>query len=214
MFALPSDLHLLDVAGPAQAFSMAAGSRADYDLAFVGDEATTQSRQGLGVTTGTEWPPLAQRDLVVVPGWSVGQRDDGSDEGNRFRASSRRTWARPSASTTGVAVRSRASAPGRSPSRPSAYSTAGAPRPTMPCRPASLAGTLAVTVVPDVAYVSDAGRAYLRGDLERIDLALAPHRPGPRACLAARVARGLVVPMRRNGNALQESASRCSTGTT
>jgi hypothetical protein len=47
LFAVPARLHLLDVAGPAQAFSTAVDEGADYALAYVGEQAVVGSHQGL-----------------------------------------------------------------------------------------------------------------------------------------------------------------------
>ncbi|HKX65622.1 MAG TPA: DJ-1/PfpI family protein [Intrasporangium sp.] len=205
VFALPGDLHLLDVAGPAQAFSMAAELGADYDLVFVGDEATTRSRQGLGVTAGTEWPLLAKRDLVVVPGWSVGQRDDGSDEGRPVRSML--------AAHLGEAVGEHHRTGGEVASVCAgafALAAAGVLDGRRATTHHALQASLArwhptVTVVPDVLYVSDGLVHTSAGISSGIDLALHLIARDHGPALAARVARGLVVPMRRNGTAPQES---------
>ena len=47
LFAVPARVHLLDLAGPAQAFSTAVDEGADYQLRYVGDEALVDSHQGL-----------------------------------------------------------------------------------------------------------------------------------------------------------------------
>ena len=205
MFALPNHVHLLDVAGPAQAFSMAAELGAGYDLVFVGDESTTQSRQGLGVTAGTEWPLLTKRDLVVVPGWFVGQRDDGSDEGQPVRSKL--------AAHLGEAVGEHHRGGGEVASVcAGAFALAavgvhdGRRATTHHALQASLARWHpAVTVVPDVLYVSDGLVHTSAGISSGIDLALHLIARDHGPALAARVARGLVVPMRRNGTAPQES---------
>lgn len=205
MFALPNHVHLLDVAGPAQAFSMAAELGAGYDLVFVGDESTTQSRQGLGVTAGTEWPLLTKRDLVVVPGWFVGQRDDGSEEGQPVRSKL--------ATHLGEAVGEHHRGGGEVASVcAGAFALAavgvldGRRATTHHALQASLARWHpAVTVVPDVLYVSDGLVHTSAGISSGIDLALHLIARDHGPALAARVARGLVVPMRRNGTAPQES---------
>ena len=205
MFALPTDVHLLDVAGPAQAFSMAAELGAGYDLVFVGDAETTRSRQGLGVTAGTEWPLLTERDLVVVPGWFVGQRGDGSDEGRPVRSKLARHL--------GEAVGEHHRGGGEVASVcAGAFALAavgvldGRRATTHHALQASLARWHpTVTVVPDVLYVSDGLVHTSAGISSGIDLALHLIARDHGPALAARVARGLVVPMRRNGTAPQQS---------
>jgi transcriptional regulator GlxA family with amidase domain len=72
VFVLAPGVHLLDVAGPAQALSMVAdrGGPA-YQPIYVADSPTVLSYQGLPLVTRTDWPELDPADLVVVPGWRV-----------------------------------------------------------------------------------------------------------------------------------------------
>ena len=74
-FVVPADVHLLDLAGPAQVFSttddVVGGA---YRLAFVSLDGTDSvvSHQGLPLAVDAGWPPLGPRDVVLVPGWRVG----------------------------------------------------------------------------------------------------------------------------------------------
>src|SRR4051794_36733041 len=72
LFAVPARVHLLDLAGPAQAFSTAVDDGADYRLSYVGDEAVVGSHQGLPLHLSVEWPALTAADTIVVPGCRVG----------------------------------------------------------------------------------------------------------------------------------------------
>src|SRR5690348_1010012 len=72
LFAVPARVHLLDLAGPAQAFSTAVDEGADYQLSYVGDEVVVGSHQGLPLHLSVEWPELTAADTVVVPGCRVG----------------------------------------------------------------------------------------------------------------------------------------------
>ncbi|HEY9524593.1 MAG TPA: DJ-1/PfpI family protein [Thermopolyspora sp.] len=69
IFLLLPGLHLLDLAGPAQVFSTAAGLGHDYELCYVGQQEDVLTAQGLPVRAQVAWPALTPRDLLVVPGW-------------------------------------------------------------------------------------------------------------------------------------------------
>ena len=68
VFLLLPRVHLLDVAGPAQAFDSAADFGAAYQLHFCAGSAETKSAQGLVFKADTELPTLGSNDLVVIPG--------------------------------------------------------------------------------------------------------------------------------------------------
>jgi hypothetical protein len=69
VFLLVPGLHLLDLAGPAQAFGTAAGLGCGYELAYVAGQEDVPTAQGLAVRAATQWPVLATDDLIIVPGW-------------------------------------------------------------------------------------------------------------------------------------------------
>jgi transcriptional regulator GlxA family with amidase domain len=68
VFLLLPKVHLLDMAGPAQAFFSAVDFGATYKLLFCAGSPETQSAQGLVFKTETELPTLGPNDLVVIPG--------------------------------------------------------------------------------------------------------------------------------------------------
>jgi transcriptional regulator GlxA family with amidase domain len=68
VFLLLPKVHLLDMAGPAQAFFSAVDFGATYKLLFCAGSDETQSAQGLVFKTETELPTLGPNDLVVIPG--------------------------------------------------------------------------------------------------------------------------------------------------
>jgi transcriptional regulator GlxA family with amidase domain len=72
-FLLLPTVHVLDVAGPAQAFYSAADFGAAYKLLFCAGSVETQSAQGLVFKTTTELPKLGPNDLVVIPGQRASQ---------------------------------------------------------------------------------------------------------------------------------------------
>src|ERR1700674_3113334 len=87
VFLLLPRVHLLDMAGPAQAFASAADYGATYELQFCAGSAETPSAQGLVFKTGTELPTLGPNDLVVIPGQRAKEI-----ENNRVLPAKIRTW--------------------------------------------------------------------------------------------------------------------------
>ena len=69
VFLLAPRVHLLDLAGPAQAFSTAADLGLGYTLHYVAEREDVVSTQGVPLRASPRWPALAPADLVVVPGW-------------------------------------------------------------------------------------------------------------------------------------------------
>jgi len=66
-------VHLLDLAGPAQAFATAGELVGEsWECVYVGETATVTSHQGLVMQVETSWPGLTEDDLVIVPGWRAG----------------------------------------------------------------------------------------------------------------------------------------------
>ncbi|MEU3834656.1 GlxA family transcriptional regulator [Streptomyces microflavus] len=71
VFLLVPGVHLLDLAGPAQVFSTAAGFGHPYTLSYVAEQPRVTTAQGLPLVAGLDWPELGPGDLIVVPGWRV-----------------------------------------------------------------------------------------------------------------------------------------------
>jgi len=71
VFLLVPGVHLLDLAGPAQAFSSAADFGYPYTLSFVSEQAQIPTAQGLSLLARSDWPELGPEDLIVVPGWEA-----------------------------------------------------------------------------------------------------------------------------------------------
>jgi transcriptional regulator GlxA family with amidase domain len=69
VFLLAPQLHLLDLAGPAQAFSTAADLGHDYQLRYVGEREDIPTAQGISLRAELSWPDLGPDDLIVIPGW-------------------------------------------------------------------------------------------------------------------------------------------------
>ncbi|MEV4756118.1 AraC family transcriptional regulator [Micromonospora sp. NPDC049559] len=196
VFLLVPQLHLLDLAGPAQVFSTAADFGHDYRLHYVGEREEVPTAQGLPVRAGLAWPELGPDDLVLVPGWrspTLGDPRIGAD-------SRRRLAAHHAAGGTVASVCSGAHALG------SAGLLDGRRCTTHHDLQEELARRYpAATVVRDVLYVVDDRVVTSAGIASGIDLALhlVATRHGP--ATAARIAREMVVYARRNGHERQAS---------
>ena len=198
LFAVPARVHLLDVAGPAQAFSTAVDEGADYALAYVGEQAVVGSHQGLALHVSVDWPALTPVDTIVVPGCRVGGEEAvaglGAESLERIAAHHAAGGRVASVCTGAFALAEARLLDGRRATTHHEVQDELARR--FP----------AVRVVPDVLYVVDDRVATSAGVASGIDLALhiiaVDHGPA----LAARVARSMVVHARRNGASPQESA--------
>lgn len=194
-FLLVPNLHLLDLAGPAQVFSTANDLGHGYRLSYVAETETIPTAQGIPVQAQVRWPDLGPKDLVVVPGWSWSQRGPtiGPETAQRLR--------RHHADGGSVAsVCSGADVLG----------TAGLLDGRRFTTHHDLARELAARypqaeIVRDVLYVTDRRVTTSAGIASGIDLALhlVSRDHGP--AVAARVAREMVVYARRNGHERQES---------
>ena len=190
MFVLTPQVHLLDLAGPAQVFATADG----YQLSYVAEVTPVPTWQGVPLVASLDWPALTPDDLLLVPGWRDGF--------GTFSASTLRRLAdHHAAGGTVASVCAGADALGR----------AGLLDGRRCTTHHDLQDELArdhprATVVRDVLYVSDDRVVTSAGIASGIDLALhlVALRHGPAA--AARVAREMVVYARRNGDESQASA--------
>jgi transcriptional regulator GlxA family with amidase domain len=199
VFLLIPGLHLLDLAGPAQAFGTAASLGCGYELAYVAGQRDVLTAQGLTVQAATSWPVLAGDDLIVVPGWRTGPVIAGS--GPLDDAALHALAAHHANGGTVASVCAGADALGR----------AGLLDGRRCTTHHDIQDELArryprATVIRDVLYVIDARVATSAGIASGIDLALhlIAVRDGP--AMAARVAREMVVYARRNGDERQASA--------
>ncbi|MEV5410083.1 DJ-1/PfpI family protein [Thermopolyspora sp. NPDC052614] len=198
VFLLVPGLHLLDLAGPAQVFSTAAGFGHDYELVYVAEREEVLSAQGLPLRARVDWPETAAGDLVMVPGW---RSPTLRGYGPIGAAALRRLAAHHAAGGVVASVCAGADALGR----------AGLLDGRRCTTHHDLQEELAVRypkarVVRDVLYVVDGRVVTSAGIASGIDLALhlVAVRHGP--SVAARVARAMVVYARRNGDERQASA--------
>ncbi|MDX6250758.1 MAG: hypothetical protein QOF10_4118 [Kribbellaceae bacterium] len=198
VFLLVPKLHLLDLAGPAQAFSTANDLGCGYDLYYVAEVDEIVTAQGVPIKAEREWPDLGPADLIVVPGW-------------RSPKLSPHT---PIGAATKQRLRSHHAAGGRVASVCSGADALGAAGLLDGRRYTThhdLTDELAArypkaSIVRDVLYVVDDRVITSAGIASGIDLALHLIAIERGAEAAARVAREMVVYARRNGDELQESA--------
>ena len=197
VFVLVPQLHVLDLAGPAQVFFTAGDVGFEHALTYVSDRADVPTAQGIPLRAETEWPELTVEDLVMVPGWRTPRL---TRTGWVPDATLSRLRAHHAAGGTVASVCSGADLLGRAGLLDGRRCTThhelqdelGARYPR-------------AHVVRDVLYVSDGRIITSAGIVSGIDLALhliatwhGPH-------VAARVARSMVVYARRNGTDRQES---------
>lgn len=198
VFLLLPDVHLLDLAGPAQVFGTAAEFGHPYELTYVGEQEEVTSAQGLRLHATTEWPELTAEDLVLVPGRGLPDLAAGV---RPERATLDRLVAHHAGGGFVASVCSGADILGQ----------AGLLDHRRCTTHHDLQDELArryprARVERDVLYVLDARVVTSAGIASGIDLALhlLAIRHGPAA--AARVARDMVVYARRTGEASQTSA--------
>ena len=190
VFVLLPQVHLLDLAGPAQVFATAE----QYELSYLAESTPVPSWQGLPLVADLGWPALGPDDLVIVPGYREGY-------GAISAALLDRIAAHHAAGGTVASVCAGAAALGR------AGLLDGRRCTTHHELQDDLARDFpAATVIRDVLYVCDDRVVTSAGIASGIDLALhlVALRHGP--ALAARVAREMVVYGRRNGDEPQDSA--------
>ena len=164
VFLLVSGLHLLDLAGPAQAFSTAGDLGCGYELHYVAEQEDVRTAQGATVRAVTNWPSLTTDDLIVVPGWrspviaGPARCPPARSDGSR--------------ATTPTAVRSSASARGPTRSAGPGCSTGHRCTTHHLIQDELAARYPAATVIRDVLYVVDGRVATSAGIASGIDLAL------------------------------------------
>jgi transcriptional regulator GlxA family with amidase domain len=198
VFLLVPQLHLLDLAGPAQVFGTAANHGYGYQLTYVAEQEEVLTAQGLPVRAEVHWPSLDRDDLVVVPGWRSAAL---KGTGRLSQGSLDRLVEHHGAGGTVASICAGADALGR----------AGLLDGRRCTTHHDLQDELAhryprAHVVRDVLYTSDDRVVTSAGIASGIDLAL--HLVGARhgAAAAARIAREMVVYCRRNGDEQQHSA--------
>ena len=83
VFLLVPRVHLLDLAGPAQAFGTAAGLGRGYELSYVAEQEDVPTAQGLTVRAATDWPALTTADFPQIAQESFSRRRPRVETGHR-----------------------------------------------------------------------------------------------------------------------------------
>jgi transcriptional regulator GlxA family with amidase domain len=198
VFLLVPQLHILDLAGPAQVFSTADDFGYGYEMGYVAEQEDVPTAQGLPLRARTDWPRLEPDDLVIVPGW----RAQGPGAGGRIgEASLQRIREHHAGGGTVASVCAGAEALGRAGLLDGRRCTTHHEVQDELARRFPRA-----RLVPDVLYVVDDRVVTSAGIASGIDMTLhlVAVRHGPAA--AGRVARSMVVYARRNGDEQQASA--------
>jgi transcriptional regulator GlxA family with amidase domain len=198
VFLLAPQLHLLDIAGPAQAFSTASDLGHDYQLRYVAEQEDVPTAQGLCLQASVTWPDLSCDDMIVVPGWRSPEGESHAKFSaatlHRLRAHHRDGGVVASVCAGAFALGQAGLLDGRRCTTHHALQDELASRYER------------ATVVHDVLYVIDERLVTAAGIVSGIDLVLhllaRRHGPG----FAARIAREMVVYARRNGDEHQTSA--------
>jgi transcriptional regulator GlxA family with amidase domain len=195
VFFLVPKLHLLDLAGPAQAFATANDFGHGYRLSYVAEVEEIVTAQGVPVKAQLDWPDLGPGDLIVVPGWRSLRLSPVPPIGPETKQRSHHAGGGTVASVCSGA---------------DALGAAGLLDGRRYTTHHDLTDELAArypngTIVRDVLYVVDDRVITSAGIASGIDLALHLVAVEHGAEAAARVAREMVVYARRNGDELQES---------
>jgi transcriptional regulator GlxA family with amidase domain len=195
VFLLVPQVHLLDLAGPAQVFSTAAELGHDYRLRYVAEQEDVTSAQGAVLRAGLDWPALGPGDLILVPGWAT------ATPPSVRRDTLARLSAHHAAGGTVASVCAGADLLGR------AGLLDGRRCTTHHGLQDGLAARYPrARVVRDVLYVLDDRVVTSAGIASGIDLALHLVATAHGPAVAAQVAREMVVYARRNGDQPQDSA--------
>lgn len=196
IFLVLDGVQLLDLAGPAQVFSMAAALGAPYSLHFCANTNEVRSTQGLFLGQLEPLPIVDADDLVMVAGVTLDRLNQPLLDAQMcdwLRDAHRNGTRIASICTGAVALGEAGLLDGRRCT--THWFIVEALQQRYPL----------ARVVDNVLYVSDRGLITSAGVASGIDMALSlvEQRHGPR--LTAEVARHLVIYLRRNGSQSQQS---------
>ena len=193
MVLLLPDVHLQDMAGPVQVLSEAAHLGGAYQLSYCGAERAVRSAQGLLLAELLPLPQPRDGDLVLVPGTSSATLDRLAPPVEWLRAAARAGAQIASVCSGAFALARAGLLDGRRCTthwKVAARLRAEAPR---------------ARVVEDCLFVEDGGIVTSAGVASGIDMALALVEKDFGPLVVARVAREMVVYLRRNGDEQQRS---------
>lgn len=194
VFLLLPRVHLLDLSGPAQVFHEANGFGAEYRIRFCSPEPRVLTAQGLWLADLEPLPGIGPRDLVLVPGIESTALDRLEHVPSQWLRDAHRSGARICSICSAAHVLAHAGLlDGR--------------QCTTHWKVADRLQTVypRTRVVKDRLFVRDGNLITSAGVAAGIDMALSLLEEFHGPLLVGKVARELVVYLRRNGNADQSS---------
>lgn len=196
IFLVLDGVHLLDLAGPAQVFSMAASLGAPYSLHFCANTSEVRSTQGLFLGHLEPLPIVSTDDQIMVAGVTLERLNQPllDAETRHWLMDAHRNGARIASICTGaVALGEAGLLDGRR-----CTTHWFIVEKLQQCYPLAC-------VIDDVLYVSDRGIITSAGVASGIDMTLSMVEQQHGPCLTAEMARYLVIYFRRNGSQAQQS---------
>lgn len=193
-FLVLPQVHLLDLGGPAQAFDEASRLGGAYEVAFVGTGPTARSAQGLLLADLAPLPRVHPEDRVLVPGLDSERLAGIPAQAVKWLGAASAAGARIGSICSGAFVLARA---GLLDDRDCTTHWKVADR--------LLREHPRARVRRDRLFVRDGGLITSAGVASGIDMSLSLIEEDHGPLLAARVAREMVVYLRRDGSSRQES---------
>ena len=197
IFLVLEGVELLDLAGPAQVFSMAASLGAPYSLHFCANRSFVRSAQGLFLGQFEPLPVVSANDLVMIPGVTLERLSQPllDVDTRRWLLDAHAKSTCIASICTGASVLGEAGLlDGRRCT--THWYTVGELQQRYPM----------ARVVDSVLYVRDRGIVTSAGVASGIDMAISLIEQQYGSHFAALVARYLVIYLRRNGSQSQHSA--------
>ena len=194
VFLVLPHAHVLDLSGPVQVFYEAAGFGARYRLRYCGVESKVRSAQGLWLSDLEPLPEVGPGDLVLVPGIDSATLGDLRHVPTTWLRGVERAGASIASICTGAFALAHA---GLLDHRPCTthWKVADRLQETYPT----------LKVIKNRLFVKDRGIVTSAGVASGIDMALAQVEEDQGALVAAKVAREIVVYLRRDGTSEQTS---------
>ena len=194
VFLVVPEVHILDLAGPLQALFEANGFGAGYRLTFAAATSTIKTAQGIRLSGLEPYPDVSAGDMVLVPGMESKTLDQLDDDPHEWLNRAHESGATIGSICSGAFVLARA---GLLDGRACTTHWKLTDRLQAEC-PRS-------QVHRNRLFVEDRNIITSAGVSSGIDMALAVIERAHGPLMAARVARELVIYVRRNGDSHQDS---------
>lgn len=193
-FLILPDVHALDLAGPLQVLAEANQFGGDYRLRYCGTTPQVRSAQGLWISNLESLPELTAGDWVVVPGIESNSLDQMDHVPREWLRGAKKTGARLCSICSGAFILARAGLLDHQPCT-THWKVADRLQREYP----------AARVLKNRLFVREGNLATSAGVTSGIDLALALVEEDHGPWVVSRVARELVVYLRRGGESSQQS---------